>query len=122
MEFELPDGWYSVWNIQDYFEYIIKKNKTLTDNLPIRIYLKKAENRIAFNIKSGYFLELLIPETMKHLLSTKNKINNDENDKNVSHIEITEVVLVYCKIVSNNYQQDSGVMYTFVSDKSFGQL
>ena len=122
MEFELPDGWYSVWNIQDYFEYIIKKNKTLTDNLPIRIYLKKAENRIAFNIKSGYFLELLIPETMKHLLSTKNKINNDENDKNVSHIEITEVVLVYCKIVSNNYQQDSGVMYTFVSDKLFGQL
>ena len=92
MEFELPDGWYSVWNIQDYFEYIIKKNKTLTDNLPIRIYVKKAENRIAFNIKTGHFLELLIPETMKHLLSTKNKINNDENDKNVSHIEITEVV------------------------------
>ena len=122
MEFELPDGWYSVWNIQDYFEYIIKKNKTLTDNLPIRIYVKKAENRIAFNIKTGHFLELLIPETMKHLLSTKNKINNDENDKNVSHIEITEVVLVYCKIVSNNYQQDSGVMYTFVSDKLFGQL
>ena len=91
MEFELPDGWYFVWNIQDYFEYIIKKNKTLTDNLPIRIYVKKAENRIAFNIKTGYFLELLIPETMKHLLSTKNKINNDENDKNVSHIEITEV-------------------------------
>ena len=92
MEFELPDGWYSVWNIQDYFEYIIKKNKTLTDNLPIRIYVKKVENRIAFNIKTGYFFELLIPETMKHLLSTKNKINNDEIDKNVSHIEITEVV------------------------------
>ena len=122
MEFELPDGWYSVWNIQDYFEYIIKKNKTLTDNPPIRIYVKKVENRIAFKIKTGYYLELLIPETMKHLLSTKNKINNDENDKNVSHIEITEVVLVYCKIVSNNYQQDSGVMYTFVSDKLFGQL
>ena len=38
------------------------------------------------------------------------------------HLEITEVVLVHCDIVSNDYQQDSRVLYTFVPNKSFGSL
>ena len=38
------------------------------------------------------------------------------------HLEITEVVLVYCNIVNNNYQQDSRVLYTFIPNKSFVQL
>ena len=42
--------------------------------------------------------------------------------ENVPHLEITEVVLIHCNIVNNNYQQNSRVMYTFVPDKSFGQL
>ena len=58
---------------------------------------------------------------MKMLRSTENKITKD-NSKNVPHLEITDVVLVYCKIVGNDYQQDSRVLYTFVSYKPFGQL
>ena len=56
IEFELPDGSYSVSDIQDYFEYILKKHSESVDNPSIRIYLKKNENRITFKIKSGIIL------------------------------------------------------------------
>ena len=59
---------------------------------------------------------------MKLFESTKSKITKDKNGKNVSHLEITEVVLVHCNNVNNNYQQDSRVLYTFVPNKSFGRL
>ena len=59
---------------------------------------------------------------MKLLGSTKNKITKDKNGENEPHLEITEVVLVYCNIVNNDYQQDSWVLYTFVPNKSFGSL
>ena len=59
---------------------------------------------------------------MKLLGSTENKITKDKNGENVPHLEITEVVLVHCDIVNNNYQQDSGVLYTFVPNKPFGSL
>ena len=65
---------------------------------------------------------LLTPETMKLLGSTKSKITKDKNGDNVPHLEITEVVLVYCDIVNNDYQQDSRVLYTFVPNKPFGSL
>ena len=63
-----------------------------------------------------------MPETMKLFRSTKSKKNKDKNGENVPHLEITEVVLIYCNIVNNDYQQDSRVFYTFVPNKSFGQL
>ena len=115
-EFELPDGSYSVSDIQDYFEYIIKKHETVTDNYLIRIYLNKMENRITFKIKTGCYLELLTPKSMKLLGSTKSKITKDKNGENVPNLEITEV---HCNIVNNDYQQDSRVLYT---KKLFGQL
>ena len=59
---------------------------------------------------------------MKLLGSTKNKITKDENGENVPHLEITDVVLVNCNMVNNNYQHDSRVLYTFVPNKSFGSL
>ena len=59
---------------------------------------------------------------MEFVGSAKSKITKDENVENVPYIEITEVVLVHCNIVENDYQQDSRVLYTFVSNKSFGQL
>ena len=59
---------------------------------------------------------------MKLLGSTENKITKDKNSENVPHLEITEVVLVHCNIVNNDYQQDSRVLYTIVSDKPFGSL
>ena len=57
--FDLPDGSYSFSDIQDYFELIIKKHETLTENLPIQIYPNKIKNRVIFKIKTGYKLELL---------------------------------------------------------------
>ena len=59
---------------------------------------------------------------MKLLGSTKNKITKDKNGENVTHLEITEVVLVHCNMVNNDYQQDSRVLYTFVPNRSFGSL
>ena len=61
-------------------------------------------------------------ETMKLLGSNKIKTNKDKNDENVSYLEITEVVLMHCNIVNNDYQQDSRVLFTFVPNKAFGQL
>ena len=55
-EFELPDGSYSISDIQDYFEYILKKHGEKTVNPLIRIYINKIENRIMFRIKTGYYL------------------------------------------------------------------
>ena len=69
--FDLPDGSYSIADIQDYFEFIIKKHETLTENPPVQIYPNKIKNRIVFKIKTGYKLELLTPETMKLLESGK---------------------------------------------------
>ena len=54
---------------------------------------------------------------MKLLGSTKIKVTKDKNAQKVPHLEITEVVLVHCNIVNNDYQQDSRVLYTFVPNK-----
>ena len=70
----MPDGSYSVSDIQDYFEYILKKYGENIDNPSIKLYVNKIENRITFKIKTGYYLELLTPETVKLLGNTKNKI------------------------------------------------
>ena len=59
---------------------------------------------------------------MKLLQSIENKITKDKNGENVRRLEITEVVLVHCDIVNNDYQQDSTVLYTFVPNKPFGSL
>ena len=75
-----------------------------------------------FKIKIDYYLELLTPETMKLLESTKSKITEDKNGENVPHSEITEVALVHCDIVNNDYQLHSRVLYTFCYNKSIGQI
>ena len=73
----------------------------------------KIKNRIVFKIKSGYKLELLTPETLKLLGSTKNVVDKDGN---------SEVVLVHCNLVKNDYQHTSKVLFSFVPNKQFGQL
>ena len=102
-KFELPDGSYFLSDDQDYFEHIFKKHGENIDNPSIRIYVNKIENRITFKIKTGYYLELLTPEIMKLLGSPENKIIKDQDRENVPHLEITEVLLVHCIIVSNDY-------------------
>ena len=82
-EFELPDGTYLVSDIQDYFEYVLKKHSENVDNPSIGIYVNKIENRITFKIKNGYYLELLTPETMKMLGSTVSKRTKDKNGENL---------------------------------------
>ena len=55
-EFTLPDGSYSVSDIQDYFEYITKKHSEDIDKPSVMIYVNKIENRVTFQIKDGYSL------------------------------------------------------------------
>ena len=104
------------------FQIHLKKHEENTSKPSVQIYVNKIENRIIFKIKNGYSFELLTPETMKLLGSTKNKITEDKNVENVPHLEITEIVLVYCDIVNNDYKQDSRVLYTFVPNKPYGSL
>ena len=77
-EFELPDGSYSISDIQDYFEYILEKHGEDIDEPSVQIYVNKIENRITFKTKNGYITE-------------------DKIGENVPHLEITEVVLVHCQ-------------------------
>ena len=63
-----------------------------------------------------------MPETMNLFRNTKSKITKDENGQNMSHLEIAKVILVNCNTVSNDYQQDSRVLYIFVPNKSFVHL
>ena len=121
-KFELPDGSYSVSDVQDYFDYILKKHEKDINKPSVQIYVNRIEDRVTFKIKNGYSLELLTPETIKLLGSTENKITKDKNGEDVPHLEITEVVLVHCNIVNNDYQQYSRVLYPFVPNKPFGSL
>ena len=115
--FDLPDGPYSVSDIQDYFEYIMKKHETIADNPPVQIYVNKIKNRIVFKTKIGYKLELLTKETMQLLGSSKKFIDKNKDGEIVPRLETAEVVLVYCNLVNSNYQQASKVLFTFVPNK-----
>ena len=86
------------------------------------MYVNRIENRITFKVKSGYYLELLTPETMKLLVSTESEITKDKNGENVPRLEIVELLLIHCNLVNNDYQQDSRILYTFVPNKTFGGL
>ena len=99
--------WITWWFIF-YIRYLrlskihLKKHETVTDNPSIKLCVNKIENRITFKIKRGYYLKLLMSETIKLLGSTKSKITKGENGKNVPHLETTEVILVHCNIVNND--------------------
>ena len=120
--FDLPDGSYSIADIQDYFEFIIIKQESLTENPSVEIYPNKIKNRTVFKIKTGYKLQLLTPETMKLLGSSKKDVDKDKDGENVPKLESTDVVLVHCNLVKNDYQHTSKVLFSFVPNKQFGQL
>ena len=123
-EFNLRNGSYSVSDIQDYFEYIIKKQETITDNPPVQIYVNKIKKRIVFKIKTGYKLELLtieLLETMQLLGSSKKVIDKNEDGEIVPRLQNFEVVLVHGNLINNNYQQASKVLFAFVPNKQFSQ-
>ena len=90
--FDLPDGSYSIDDIQDYFEFIMEKREILTENPPVQIYPNKIKNRIVFKIKTCYKLELLTPETRKLLRSTKKDVDKDKDGEILPKLKSTEVV------------------------------
>ena len=110
-----------VSDIQDYFEYIIKKHETIADNLPAQINKNKIKNRIVFKIKTGHKLELLTKETMQLLGSSKKDIDQNKDGETVSRLETVEVDSVHCNLVNNSYQQTFKVLFTFVPNEQFGQ-
>ena len=99
---------------------ISSKNKRVTDNLPIIIYVNKIKNRKTFRIKTGYYLKLLTNEKIKLLRSTDSKITKDKNGEMGRHLVINEII--HFNIINNDYQQTSRVLYLFVPNKSCCQL
>ena len=120
--FDLPEGSYFIDDIQDYFEFIMKKHETLTEHLPVEIYPNKIKSRIVFKIKAGCKLELLTPKTMKLLGSTKKDVDADKNGENVPKLESVKVVLVHCNLVKNDYQYSSKFLFSLLPNKKLGQL
>ena len=108
-----------ILDIQGYFEYV-KKHETIADNPLVEIYENKIKNRIVFKINTGYKLELLSPETIKLLGSTKKDNDKNKNGEDVPKLQSLKVVLVHLNLVNNIYQQASKVLFTSVSDKQFG--
>ena len=97
----------------------LKKHGKKTVNSSIRIYTNKIENGISLKTKSGHYLKLLTPETMK-LLGSKQKVTKGKDGENVPYLEITEVVLIHCNIANNSYQQNLRAFYIFIPNKSLG--
>ena len=123
LKYQLRHGMKSLNYLMDHILYQIfkiilnislKKYKTVTNNLSIRIYLNKIYDRITFKIKAGYYLELLMPETMKLVGSTKSKTSKDKNGENVPHLEIAEVVLIHCNIVNNQETIQESCIHLFL--------
>ena len=118
----MPDGSYSISDIEDYFEFVIKKHETLPENPLIQSYPNKIKNRVVFKVKAGYKLELLSSEMMKFLGSAKKYVDKDKDGEDVQKQESAEVVLVHCNLAHKSYQKVSKVLFTFVPNKQFGQL
>ena len=112
-EFELPDSSYSVSDIQDCTEYIIKKHKTLTKIPPIDVYINRINKGLVFKIKDGNKLELQTPETVKLFSITKKLIGKTKIGEKWPSIEVVQGDLVQCNWVDNQYQQKSEVLCTF---------
>ena len=101
---------------------MFKKYKTKANNPPVQIYVNKIKNRTVLKIKTGCKLKLLSSETMKLLRSAKQVVDQDKDGENVPKLESVEVFLVNWNLANNNYQQTSKVLFTFVTNKQFGQL
>ena len=94
----------------------------MTENPPIQIYPNKIKTRIVFKINAGNKLELLSPESMKLLGSTKEDQVKDKDGEGVPKGVPVEVVLVHCNLVNNIYQKAFKVLFTFVPNKQICQL
>ena len=110
--FDLPDGSYTIADIQDNFGGIVEKKKsdiTSSEESPILIYPNAIKNRIVFKIKIGYKLELLTNVTMK-LLGDEPITDQNKNGKNVPQLEKVTSVLLHCNVVHNDHLQNSKLL------------
>ena len=106
--FDLLDDSYSIADIQDYFEFIIKKHETLTENLLAQIYQIIIKKRTVFKIKTNYKLELLTPETMRLLGSTKKaliKIKTPKTYQNQNLLKLLQFIVIQSKTIMNTHQK-----------------
>ena len=78
------------------FKYVVKKHETVSPNLSTRIYVKKIENKVVFEIKTGCYFELLTHQTIKLV----------ENITKIKKGEITKVIIIHCDKVHDDYQHD----------------
>ena len=122
MEWRIWTTWWVIFYIRysRLFWIYLKKHGEKSVNPSIRIYINEIENIITFKIKTGYYFELLTPDAIKLLWSTKSKRTKDKNGENVPYLEIAEVVLIHCNVINDSYQQNSRVLCTFIPNKSFG--
>ena len=125
MEWRIWINWWiiSISDIEGYFEYILKKHGEKAVNPSLRKYIIKIENRITFKIKTGHYLELLTPETVKLLGSTKSKITKFKHGDYVPYLEITGVVLIHRNVlIIVIYKIQEPCIHLFVPNKLFDQL
>ena len=124
MEWWIWFAWWFLFNFRHWRLLWVshQEHENLAENPAIQIYPNKIKNRIVFKIKTGYKLELLSPETMKLLGSTKKDVDKVKDGEDVLKLESFEVVLLHCNLVNNSYQQAYKVLFTFVPNKQFGQL
>ena len=94
----------------------------MKEDLPIEIYPNKIKNKIVYKVKAGYKLELLTPETMKLLGSTKKDVDANKSGEIVPKLESVEGFLAHCNLLKSDYQHSSKVLFSFVQNKQFGQL
>ena len=114
----MSDGSYSMSDIQDHIKYIITKPETLTTVPSIHVYITIINNRLVFEKRDGYNLELQTPETMKFIWQQKQLQKKNWR----KCFEVVEVVLVQCNLLDNKYQQKSELLYTFTPNKSYVYL
>ena len=112
----------SVSDIQYYIKYIIKKHKTVTTILPVHVYINRINNRLVFEIKDGYKLELQTSESMKLFGSAKKITDKRKTGGKVPSFEVVELALVQYNLVDYQYQQKFDVLYTLTPNKSYAYL
>ena len=106
-------------DIQDYIEYINKKQETLTTIHPIYFYISIINKTSVFKIKDGQKPELQNTATMKLFGGTEKLIDKTKYRENIPSLEVVEVVLVQCNLVDSQHQRNSEVLYTFKRNKYY---
>ena len=114
-------GWWIIFYFIRLFWIYHQKHETIVNNPHAQIYANVIKNRVVFKIKTGYELELLSPETVNLLESTKKDVDNDKDEEDLPKLKSVENVLVYCNLFNNKYQKAFKILFTFVPDGQLGQ-